>query len=65
MSMVSSHLEVWLVRNVKTRELRYVLKKDFEGKIIEDENKPGKRVWQKLKRSSAKASFSQWTTRRQ
>jgi len=32
-SMVSITREVWLVRNIDTRELRYVLRKDFSGKV--------------------------------
>jgi membrane-bound serine protease (ClpP class) len=32
-SMVSITREVWLVRNKATRELRYVLRKDFAGKV--------------------------------
>lgn len=32
-SMVSIHREVWLVRDVKTGELRYVLGKDFRGQV--------------------------------
>ncbi|MDY6913895.1 MAG: NfeD family protein [Planctomycetota bacterium] len=32
-SMVSIGREVWLVRNVRTRELRYVLRKAFRGKV--------------------------------
>lgn len=32
-SMVSISREVWLVRNKNSRELRYVLRKDFAGKV--------------------------------
>ena len=32
-SMVSWHLEVWLVRNKETSELRYVLSSDYRGNI--------------------------------
>ena len=32
-SMVTITREVWLVRNKATRELRYVLRKDFSGKV--------------------------------
>lgn len=32
-SMVTIGREVWLVRNVDTRELRYVLRKEFAGKV--------------------------------
>jgi len=32
-SMVTIGREVWLVRNRQTRELRYVLRKDFAGKV--------------------------------
>jgi len=32
-SMVDDDLEVWLVRDKKTRELRYALSKDYRGKV--------------------------------
>ena len=32
-SMVSITREVWVVRNIDTRELRYVLRRDFSGKV--------------------------------
>ncbi len=32
-SMVSWHREVWLVRNIKTRELRYVAAENFRAKV--------------------------------
>ncbi len=32
-SMVTISREVWLVRNIKTRELRYVLRKDYSGRV--------------------------------
>lgn len=32
-SMVSAQLEVWMVRHIKTRELRYVLRENFKGKV--------------------------------
>jgi len=31
--MVSAHREAWLVRNVATRELRYVLQSEYRGKV--------------------------------
>ena len=34
MSMVTHDLEVWLVRNVHTRELRYVLKRDWQDQVV-------------------------------
>ena len=32
-SMVSWDLEVWLIRNVRTRELRYVLRQEWAGRV--------------------------------
>lgn len=46
-SMVSSDEEVWLIRSIKTRELRYVLSTDFEGKVRTDD-KDVKKEWEKL-----------------
>ncbi len=40
-SMVSYDQEVWLVRNIETKELRYVLKSEYEHKVVlEASSKP-------------------------
>jgi len=53
-SMVSDDLEVWLVRNKKSRELRYVLADEFRGRVtiprgLVDPNSNPKAQWELLR----------------
>ena len=50
-SMVSYDQEVWLMRNLKSRELRYVLASDYQHKVVQesptDKDKPTPKVAQR------------------